>query len=156
MASHALQVGRGRQEAHLRRSHRRAHVVLVLGSAALGTSFFAAGWSMRAERPVPQPFPALGADAGEPEWTVVLETPQGPAAVSRLATGRIHASLPPGLDAAEPGLIWEAAGRADTLGSLNAVRTTLPTAALAAGRLVLVDLARGVRLAEAPTPGSAP
>ncbi len=112
---------------------------------------------MRTERPAPQPFPILGALAAEPEWTVVLQTPQGPAVVSYFPTGRVHASLPPGLDAAEPGLIVETAGRADTLGSLNGVRATLPAPApLAGGQLVLADLARGLRLAEAPAPGGAP
>lgn len=157
MAGHALQVGLGLEEARLKRSHRRAHIVLVLGSAALGASFFAAGWSMRTERPVPQPFPILGAPAAEPEWTVVLRTPQGPAVVSYLATGHVHASLPPDLDAAEPGLIVETAGRADTLGSLNGVRAILSAPApLAGGQLVLADLARGLRLAEASAPGGAP
>lgn len=143
----------------MRRGHRRAHVALVLGSAALGTFFLAAGWSARNERPAPQPFPAVAAVSAEPEWTLVLRTPQGPATASYFAAdsgGRIRASLPPGLDAAEPGLILEAEGRADTLGSLSAARTTLPApATLAPGRLVLADLARGVRLAEAPLPGSA-
>ena len=134
--------------------------MLVCGSAALGTFFFAVGWSARANRPAPQRFPSFAEAAAGPDWTLALHTPQGPAVVSYLATdagGRVHIWLPRGLDAAEPGLILEAGGRADTLGSVNAARTTLPAPAAAVrGRLVLADLARGIRLADAPWPGDPP
>lgn len=145
----------------MRRAHRVAHGVLTLAAAALAATLLASAWSAREARPAPQPFglaETARANPGEPEWTVVLRAAGWSAAVSYWAgpRQRLRVALPPGLDAAEPGLVLEGDGRTDTLGSVNAVRPWLPAPTMPAedGRLFLADLARGLRLAEAPLPAA--
>ena len=147
----------------MRLGHRSAHLKAVLASAVVAGGVLAYGWSVRAARPVPDPF---SGDAPAPSatiWGVSVETHAGPARIELLADasdGRVlHITLPPGLDAAEPGLVLEAdGGPPRVLGSVGTGRRHLPVGdgLSAGGRLVLLDLARDIRLGEAAIPEGNP
>lgn len=143
----------------MRRNHRRAHFALALASAAASAWLLGSAWAMRTRSPEPTPVTQAGNAKPASEWAIVLDTPQGPA-VAAYSSGpwgsRLYVSLPEDLDAAEPGLVLEAAGALDTLGGVNAVRPYVPAPQMpeGGGTLVLVDLARGLRLGDAPLPRS--
>ncbi len=143
----------------MRRGHRRAHLVLTLASGMASACLLVAAWVARPSRPAPvaHPFSGAGGADSAPQWSVVLDTPQGPAVAAYSSNGDrgwFHVSLPDGLDAAEPGLILERPGASDTLGSVNSVRSSVAAPKMPAegGILVLADFARGLRLAEKPLP----
>ena len=144
----------------MRRRHRRAHAALAMASATTSAWLLVAAWASRTNRPPAAPFIGPG-DSAEPafHWTVVLDTRQGPAIATYSSgpeEGWLHVSLPVDLDAAEPGLILEAPGTFDTLGSVNSVRSSVPAPQMPeeGGALVLVDFARDLRLAETSLPRS--
>lgn len=106
----------------MRRGHRTAHPAVVLVCGALAAGLYCHGWSVRAERPSPQPLGAPEPPAGA-SWEVAIPTPAGVAAVRYFgaeAPPFLWATLPAGLDAAEPGLILELGGGAPprVLGSI--------------------------------------
>ena len=147
----------------MRHGHRSAHLKAVLASAVVAGGVIAYGWGTRAARPVPSPFPGEAPAPSATIWDVAVETPAGTARVELLsdaAGGQVmRISLPPGLDAAEPGLVVEAdGGPPRVLGSVSAGRTHLPVpdGLPAGGRLLLLDLARDIRLGEAAIPEGNP
>ena len=156
----------------MRRGHRAAHPVVVLVCGALAAGLYCHGWSVRAERPALQPLGAPEPPAGA-SWEAAIPTPAGVATVHYFgaeAPPFLWATLPAGLDAAEPGLILEVGGGAPprVLGSIAPGRPMvlvpgglgtggghvaagtghIPTGAggvqagTGLGRLVLADLAR--------------
>lgn len=160
MAADAREVAAGPEGTAVRKSHRAAHWKVVLVCAVLAGGFFRYGWSERATRPVPQPLPAEAPTSDPAVWDVALETPAGTARAALVTdpTGvqLMRVSLPRGLDAAEPGLLLEVDGAPPRiLGSVSAGRPAIPVpeGLPGGGRLVLVDLARDIRLGEAMVPG---
>ena len=182
----------------MRRGHRAAHPGVVLASGALAAGMFCYGWSVRAGRPSVEPVAAPAPPPGA-AWEVAIRTPDGVATVSYFdagpagdegtggrepagddargdeagggATGPfLWASLPAGLDAAEPGLILELENEPPrVLGNIAPGLPAVPVPGGLApggrdagdgrlrpaggGRLVLVDLARELRLGWADLPG---
>lgn len=152
----------------MRRGHRTAHPVVVLVCGALAAGLYCHGWSVRAERPSPQPLGAPEPPAGA-SWEVAIPTSAGVAAVRYFGTEAppfLWATLPAGLDAAEPGLILELGGGTPprVLGSIAPGRPVVLVpggaggvpAGTGGGRLVLADLARGVRLGWVDLPPGEP
>ena len=145
------------------RGHRRAHLQVVLAAAVVGGGVFAFAWGSRAARVVPATVSIAVPAADTPVWEVALETPAGTARLG-LEQGAAGASvlrvrLPPGLDAAEPGVVLEVGSATPrVLGSVRAGRAAIPLAESLpdGGLLVLTDLARGLRLGAATVPGGAP
>ena len=144
----------------MRLSHRAAHWKVVLVCAVLAGGFLRYGWSARATRPVPQPLTAEAPTSEPAVWGVAMETPAGTARVELVTdpagTPLMRVSLPPGLDAAEPGLLLEVDGAPPrVLGSMSPGWPAIPVPGGLPGgaRLVLVDLARDIRLGEAMVPG---
>ena len=139
--------------------HRAAHVKAVVAAAILTAALLAYGWTARAARPVPQPLAIGEPSVGEAVWEVGIETDAGSARVA-LARGMdgapaLRVSLPGGLDAAEPGLVLEGDGGVRrVLGSIGSRQAVIPldSGLPGGGRLVLVDLARDLRLGEAAVP----
>ncbi len=160
----------------MRRGHRAAHPGVVLASGALAAGMFCYGWSIRAGRPSVEPVAAPAPPPGA-AWEVAIRTPDGVATVSYFDAGPagdegpfLWASLPAGLDAAEPGLILELENEPPrVLGSIAPGLPAVPVPGGLApggrdagdgrlrpaggGRLVLVDLARELRLGWADLPG---
>lgn len=147
----------------MRRGHRRAHVGVVLVAAIVGGGAFAFAWTGRTARAVPEAA-AIGVPAaGRAVWEVALETPAGTARIGLEAVAAggsvLRVWLPPGLDAAEPGVVLEGGSATPrVLGSVRAGRAAIPLAESLpeGGLLVLKDLARGIRLGEAQIPDGAP
>ena len=149
----------------------------VAAAGALACALLVYGWTVRASWPTPrQAPPVLGAGA-RPDgaaWEATLETPVGPARVAFYRGTRdtdgeaagpragpsaggagLWVSLPPELDAAEPGLVLEAEGAPPrVLGSVTTGPPWVPTPGglPAEGLLVLMDLARNARLGKTPLP----
>lgn len=139
----------------------------VAAAGALACALLVYGWTVRASWPTPgQAPPVLGAGA-RPDgaaWEATLDTPVGPARVAFYrGTGAgpsadgagLWVSLPPELDAAEPGLVLEAEGAPPrVLGSVTTGPPWVPTPGglPAEGLLVLMDLARDARLGKTPLP----
>ena len=143
--------------------HRTAHLKAVFAGAVLAGGVLFLGWTARAARPVPQPLSAVAPSEEEPAWELTVETHAGPARLALIEgeTGDpvLRVSLPPGLDAAEPGLLIEAEGMAPrVLGSISPARPVIRLSGglPGGGRIVLVDLARDIRLGEARVPGGGP
>lgn len=162
----------------MRSGHRRAHVPAVAAAGALACALLVYGWTVRASWPTPgraPPVLGVGARPDEAAWEAILDTPAGPARVAfHRGTGDAAAgeaagpragpsadgaglwvTLPPELDAAEPGLVLEAEGAPPrVLGSVTTGPPWVPTPGglPAEGRLVLMDLARNARLGETPLP----
>lgn len=163
----------------MRRGHRAAHPAVVLVCGALAAGLYCHGWSVRAERPSPQPLGAPEPPAGA-SWETAIPTPAGVAVVRYFgaeAPPFLWATLPAGLDAAEPGLILELGGGAPprVLGSIAPGRPVVPVpggmdaggghvpasaehapTGTGGGRLVLADLARDVRLGWVDLPPGEP
>lgn len=147
----------------MRRGHRSAHVRAVLASAVVGGGVLAFAWAGRAARAVPDAVSIVVPAADAALWEVSLETPAGTARLA-LEEGAAGASvlrvrLPPGLDAAEPGVVLEVGSATPrVLGSVRAGRAAIPLAESLpdGGLLVLTDLARDIRLGEATIPDGAP
>lgn len=147
----------------MRRGHRSAHVWVVLAAAVGGGAAFVFAWTGRAVRPVPDAVSIVVPAADAPLWEVALETRAGTARLG-LEEGAGGASvlrvwLPPGLDAAEPGVVLEVGSATPrVLGSVRAGRAAIPLAESLpdGGLLVLKDLARDIRLGEATVPDGAP
>ena len=158
----------------MRRGHRSAHRAAILVCGALAAGLFGYGWTVRAARLSPQ----LVAEPAPPPpgaaWEATIHTHAGTATV-RYFSGEnaevgdssapfLWAMLPVGLDAAEPGLILESGDHPPrVLGSIAPSRPLVPVpGGLEAGvqsggrLLVLVDLARDLRLGHAEMPGGAP
>lgn len=139
----------------------------VAAAGALACVLLVYGWTVRASWPTPgQAPPVLGAGA-RPDgaaWEATLDTPVGPARVAfyrGTGTGPsadgagLWVSLPPELDAAEPGLVLEAEGAPPrVLGSVTTGPPWVPTPGglPAEGLLVLMDLARNALLGQTPLP----
>lgn len=160
----------------LRRAHRKAHLPAVAAAAVLAGAVLVYGWTVRASRPTPEPAPpVLGVGAppdGTAAWEAIVDTPAGAARVAFHPDGLpdgpdgssdggagLWVSLPPLLDAAEPGVVLEAEGVSPrVLGSVTTGPPWLPTpdGLPAGGRLVLMDLARNLRLGETAVPGGQP
>lgn len=147
----------------MRRGHRSAHLWVVLAAAVVGGAAFLFAWMGKAARPVPDAVSIAIPAAEAPSWEVSLETPAGTARLG-LEEGAAGASvlrvwLPPGLDAAEPGVVLEVGSATPrVLGSVRAGRAAIPLAESLpdGGLLVLTDLARGIRFGEAAIPDGAP
>ena len=147
----------------MRRGHRRAHVTVVLAAAMIGGAAFVLAWMYRSARAVPDSATIEVLAAAASVWEVALDTPFGTARLGMEADAGAGAVLrvwlPPGLDAAEPGVVLEVGSAAPrVLGSVSAGRAAIPLAQSLpdGGLLVLTDLARNIRLGEAPIPGGAP
>ncbi len=147
----------------MRLGHRSAHLKAVLASAVVAGGVLAYGWGIRTARPVPNPLPGEAPAPAAAIWAVSVETHAGTARIELVADASdgqvLHISLPPGLDAAEPGLVLEAdGGPPRVLGSVSTARRHLPVGdgLSAGGRLVLLDLARDIRLGEAAIPEGNP
>ena len=134
----------------------------VAAAGALACALLVYGWTVRASWPTPgQAPPVLGAGA-RPDgaaWEATLDTPVGPARVAFYRGGTdgagLWVTLPPELDAAEPGLVLEAEGAPPrVLGSVTTGPPWVPTPGglPAEGLLVLMDLARNARLGQTPLP----
>ena len=147
----------------MRLAHRSAHAKAVLASAVVAGGVLAYGWGIRTARPVPNSLPEDAPAPSETIWGISVETHAGPARIELLADASdarvLRVSLPPGLDAAEPGLVLEEDGGSPrVLGSVSAGRRHLPVSddLAAGGRLVLLDLARDIQLGEAAIPEGSP
>lgn len=147
----------------------------VAAAGALACALLVYGWTVRESWPTPgRAPPVLGAGA-RPDgaaWEATLDTPVGPARVAFYSgTGDtdgeaagtragpaaggagLWVTLPPELDAAEPGLVLEAEGAPPrVLGSVTTGPPWVPTPGglPAEGLLVLMDLARDARLGQMP------
>lgn len=158
----------------MRRGHRWAHLGLVLVCGALAVWLLGYGWTIRAERPSPRPIAAPEPPPGA-AWEATIHTAAGAATVRYFEAGPtddgeasggessggeaevpfLWATLPAELNAAEPGLILEfndAPPR--TLGSIAPGRPIVPLPGGLGGgaELVLVDLARNLRLGRTVLP----
>ena len=157
----------------MRRGHRLAHRAAILVCGALAAGLFGYGWTVRAARLSPQPVAEPDLPPPGAAWEATIHTHAGAATV-RYFSGEnaevgdssapfLWATLPVGLDAAEPGLILESGDHPPrVLGSIAPSRPLIPVpGGLEAGGqsggevLVLVDLARNLRLGHADMPGGA-
>jgi len=149
----------------LRRGHRKAHLPAVAAAAVAAGALLVYGWTVRSSWPTPGRAPTV-LGVGTPHegaaWEAIVDTPAGAARVAFHRDGSpdggagLWVSLPPALDAAEPGLVLEAEGTPPrVLGSVTTGPPWLPTpdGLPAGGRLVLMDLARSLRLGETAVPG---
>lgn len=113
----------------MRRGHRAAHPGVVLVCGALAAGLYCHGWSARAGRPSPQPIAAPEPPAGA-SWEAAIRTPAGVAEVRYFGAAPepyLWATLPAGLDAAEPGLILEIGDAPPrVLGSIAPGRPVVP------------------------------
>ncbi len=152
----------------LRRGHRKAHLPAVAAAAVAAGALLVYGWTVRASWPTPGLAPPVVGVGTPPEgaaWEAIVDTPAGAARVAFHRDGSpdgragLWVSLPPALDAAEPGLVLEEEGTPPrVLGSVTTGPPWLPTpdGLPADGRLVLMDLARNLRLGETTVPGGVP
>ena len=140
----------------------------VAAAAVAAGALLVYGWTLRASRPTPGPAPPVLGAGTRPDgaaWEAIVDTPAGAARVAFHRDGSpdggagLWVSLPPALDAAEPGLVLEAKGAAPrVLGSVTTGPPWLPVpdGLPEGGRLVLMDLARNLRLGETTVPRAAP
>lgn len=153
----------------MKRAHRSSHLWLVIVSGTVAIGLIAVAWLTDVRRQTAAVAPELTSvdppGPGAPLWEVDILTEAGTVGV-RLFTGssaesanetvaELRVALPTGLTAAEPGLLWERERVEPVL--LGTVSTVRPVVALVGtlpegGQLILVDLARDLRLGAAPLP----